>query len=92
MSIYGPEYVELYRGQPMSALPPHIYAIANCAAEEAVQAGNDCAIIITGESGSGKTEASKLLLLFLTKVLKMNQMAGDNIFRFHTPLVNGYCV
>ncbi|KAG6597821.1 myosin-like protein [Phytophthora cinnamomi] len=59
----------LFVGQPLDRCPPHPYNVAEsayrqlCAVRAVMQ---NQSIIISGESGSGKTETSKIILDFLT--------------------------
>ncbi|MBZ3882220.1 Unconventional myosin-XV [Sciurus carolinensis] len=68
--IYGPEQVQQYNGRALGENPPHLFAIANLAFAKMLDAKQNQCIIISGESGSGKTEATKLILRFLAA---MNQ-------------------
>ncbi|XP_070338360.1 unconventional myosin-XV isoform X6 [Equus asinus] len=63
--IYGPEQVQQYSGRALGENPPHLFAIANLAFAKMLDATQDQCIIISGESGSGKTEATKLILRYL---------------------------
>mgnify|MGYP001134552380 CR=1 FL=1 len=71
--LYGKEFLERYTRQGINdQLAPHIYALADESYSNARNsallretAGNQ-AIIISGESGAGKTECSKMILRFLT--------------------------
>lgn len=59
----------LFIAQPLDQCPPHPYHIAECAYRQlcAIRAVmQNQSIIISGESGSGKTETSKIILDFLT--------------------------
>ncbi|ELV14015.1 Myosin-XV [Tupaia chinensis] len=68
--IYGPEQVQQYSGRALGENPPHLFAIANLAFAKMLDAKQNQCIIISGESGSGKTEATKLILRYLAA---MNQ-------------------
>ncbi|KAF6720455.1 Unconventional myosin-VIIa [Oryzias melastigma] len=66
--IYSAEQVELYHGQKLGELPPHIFAIAeSCYFNMKRNLRNQCCII-SGESGAGKTESTKLILQYLTAI------------------------
>ncbi|EGW01271.1 Myosin-XV [Cricetulus griseus] len=69
-SIYGPEQVQQYSGRALGENPPHLFAIANLALAKMLDAKQNQCVIISGESGSGKTEATKLILRCLAA---MNQ-------------------
>nr|WEL12768.1 myosin class I D [Halisarca dujardinii] len=68
LGIYSPEYIETYRSRTMFELPPHIYAIADDAYRSMRDRRTDQCIIISGESGAGKTEASKLVMQYVAGV------------------------
>lgn len=51
-----------YRGQSRSANPPHIFAVAGAAYQALLHQRTPQAIVISGESGAGKTESANLLL------------------------------
>ncbi|XP_045744106.1 unconventional myosin-XV [Mirounga angustirostris] len=71
--IYGPEQVEQYSGRALGENPPHLFAVANLAFAKMLDAKQNQCIIISGESGSGKTESTKLILHYLAA---MNQKRG----------------
>mmetsp|Transcript_11196 Transcript_11196/g.12942 ORF Transcript_11196/g.12942 Transcript_11196/m.12942 type:complete len:1567 (+) Transcript_11196:219-4919(+) len=53
--------------KPDKWVPPHVFAIANQAYDAMIARSKDQSILVNGESGSGKTEATKQLLEFLAK-------------------------
>ncbi|XP_061653732.1 unconventional myosin-VIIa-like [Phyllopteryx taeniolatus] len=66
--IYSDDQVRLYRGKKLGELPPHIFAIAeSCYFNMKRHFRNQCCII-SGESGAGKTESTKLILQYLAAV------------------------
>lgn len=64
--IYNPKYVKMYQYKWLGDLPPHIFAIADAAFSTMLRTKKNQCIVISGESGSGKTESTNLLLHHLT--------------------------
>ncbi|KAI5722551.1 hypothetical protein M8J76_010115 [Diaphorina citri] len=65
--IYNPKYVKLYQNRRIGPdLPPHIFAIADSAYQRMLRSKRNQCIVISGESGSGKTESTNFLLHHLT--------------------------
>ena len=64
--IYNPKYVKMYQNKRLGDLPPHIFAIADAAFYTMLRTKRNQCIVISGESGSGKTESTNLLLHHLT--------------------------
>nr|XP_057938219.1 unconventional myosin-Ib isoform X6 [Doryrhamphus excisus] len=73
MLIYTPEKVEEYRNRNFYELSPHIYALADEAYRSLRDQDKDQCILITGESGAGKTEASKLVMSYVAAVCGKGQ-------------------
>ncbi|XP_076456188.1 unconventional myosin-Ia-like isoform X10 [Babylonia areolata] len=68
LPLYTHSVVEEYRSRNIYELPPHIYAIADDAYRSMRDRSLDQCIIISGESGSGKTEASKVIMQYVAEV------------------------
>ncbi|XP_030366372.1 unconventional myosin-Ia isoform X2 [Strigops habroptila] len=68
LPIYTPEKVQEYHNCNFFAVKPHIYAIADDAYRSLRDQDRDQCILITGESGAGKTEASKLVMSYVAAV------------------------
>jgi len=64
-SLYGPRTMASYRGAPLGELSPHCYAIAEAAFSAMMIDEQRQAILISGESGAGKTESAKLVMQYL---------------------------
>ncbi|XP_003801875.1 unconventional myosin-Ib isoform X1 [Otolemur garnettii] len=68
LPIYSPEKVEDYRNRNFYELSPHIFALSDEAYRSLRDQDKDQCILITGESGAGKTEASKLVMSYVAAV------------------------
>ncbi|KAA3462498.1 myosin-1-like isoform X2 [Gossypium australe] len=63
VSLYGNNYIEAYKNKSIES--PHVYAIADTAIREMTQDEVNQSIIISGESGAGKTETAKIAMQYL---------------------------
>ncbi|XP_017403914.1 unconventional myosin-VIIb isoform X2 [Cebus imitator] len=68
LPLYTLEQVQLYYSRHMGDLPPHVFAIANNCYFNMKKNKRDQCCIISGESGAGKTETTKLILQFLATI------------------------
>uniref|UniRef100_A0A6Q2Z374 Myosin IHa n=1 Tax=Esox lucius TaxID=8010 RepID=A0A6Q2Z374_ESOLU len=64
LDIYSKKQMDIYMGVNFFELPPHIYALADNAYHTMLAEANNHFILISGESGAGKTEASKKILQY----------------------------
>uniref|UniRef100_A0A8C9ZNP2 Unconventional myosin-VI n=1 Tax=Sander lucioperca TaxID=283035 RepID=A0A8C9ZNP2_SANLU len=60
--LYGPDAIKSYQGKSLGTLPPHVYAIADKAYRDMKVLKMSQSIIVSGESGAGKTENTKFVL------------------------------
>lgn len=65
--LYSKETVQMYRGKSLGVLPPHAFAIADKAYRDMRMQKASQAIVVSGESGAGKTETTKYVLRYLTE-------------------------
>ncbi|XP_023976521.2 unconventional myosin-Ih [Physeter macrocephalus] len=82
LGIYTVSQMELYQGVNFFELPPHVYAIADNAYRMMCSELNNHFILISGESGAGKTEASKKILQYFAVTCPMTeslQIARDRL-------------
>ncbi|CAL4069628.1 unnamed protein product, partial [Meganyctiphanes norvegica] len=68
--IYGLDMVKNYEGQILGTLPPHIFAIGSSAYSRMSKDSINQCVVISGESGAGKTESTKLIMQYLAAVNK----------------------
>uniref|UniRef100_A0A670K701 Myosin IC n=1 Tax=Podarcis muralis TaxID=64176 RepID=A0A670K701_PODMU len=64
LEIYSKQHMERYRGVSFYEVSPHLYAIADNAYRSLRTERKDQCILISGESGAGKTEATKKVLQY----------------------------
>ncbi|CEL51514.1 hypothetical protein RSOLAG1IB_00049 [Rhizoctonia solani AG-1 IB] len=69
VSLYGPEIIQAYSGRRKGELEPHIFAIAEDAYNRMTKDSEGQTIIVSGESGAGKTESAKLIMRFLASAV-----------------------
>ncbi|XP_068586494.1 unconventional myosin-Ie isoform X2 [Cebidichthys violaceus] len=68
MPYFGEKEVEMYQGAAQYENPPHIYALAdNMYRNMMIDRENQC-VIISGESGAGKTVAAKYIMSYISRV------------------------
>eukprot|EP01095_Lingulamoeba_sp_RSL-Kostka_P006267 TRINITY_DN195_c0_g1_i1.p1 TRINITY_DN195_c0_g1~~TRINITY_DN195_c0_g1_i1.p1 ORF type:complete len:1110 (+),score=492.52 TRINITY_DN195_c0_g1_i1:3702-7031(+) len=68
LTIFGPEIIHSYEGKSRIEMPPHIYGLAEGAYRNMVMENENQCILITGESGAGKTEAAKKVMEYISEV------------------------
>jgi myosin protein heavy chain len=68
LPIYTNEYINMYKGQSREETKPHIFAMADEAFRNLVDEGENQSILVTGESGAGKTENTKKVIQYLAAV------------------------
>ncbi|XP_013136576.1 PREDICTED: unconventional myosin-Va [Papilio polytes] len=68
LPIYGDETIMMYRGQAMGDLDPHIFAVSEEAYTKLERERRDQSIIVSGESGAGKTVSAKYAMRYFAAV------------------------
>ncbi|KFH42055.1 Myosin type-2 heavy chain-like protein [Hapsidospora chrysogenum ATCC 11550] len=68
LPIYTNEYINMYKGRSREDTKPHIFAMADEAFRNLVEEGRNQSILVTGESGAGKTENTKKVIQYLAAV------------------------
>jgi len=68
LPIYGDDHIKMYENSSIGNTTPHIYQLAEQAYRHMVIEGASQAVIISGESGAGKTESAKLILGYISAV------------------------
>ncbi|KFM11331.1 Unconventional myosin-Vb, partial [Aptenodytes forsteri] len=68
LPIYEEEVIYAYSGREMGDMDPHIFALAEEAYKQMVRFGKNQSLIISGESGAGKTASAKYAMRYFTTV------------------------
>lgn len=68
LDIYSAKDVKEYDNKHFFEVPPHVFAITDTAYRSLKEENQEQCILISGESGSGKTEASKKVLQYIAEV------------------------
>ncbi|RXN18609.1 unconventional myosin-VI-like isoform X1 [Labeo rohita] len=87
--LYSPETIKQYQGRSLGTLPPHVYAIADKAYRDMKVLKMSQSIIVSGESGAGKTENTKFVLRYLTTSYGTGQDIDERIVEAN-PLLEAF--
>jgi len=66
--LYGHDVIDRYNGKMLHEVNPHVYAIAEASYRALLQSNRNQCILVSGESGAGKTEATKRILEYVAAV------------------------
>ncbi|KAI9814332.1 MAG: hypothetical protein M1832_005912 [Thelocarpon impressellum] len=86
LPIYTNDYVKMYKGRSREDTKPHIYAMADEAFRNLVEEGKNQSILVTGESGAGKTENTKKVIQYLAAVANSDSPVARSSSRQFTNL------
>ncbi|XP_059570663.1 unconventional myosin-Va isoform X4 [Alligator mississippiensis] len=68
LPIYGEDIINAYSGQNMGDMDPHIFAVAEEAYKQMARDERNQSIIVSGESGAGKTVSAKYAMRYFATV------------------------
>ncbi|XP_057383734.1 unconventional myosin-VI isoform X4 [Balaenoptera acutorostrata] len=87
--IYSSETIKSYQGKSLGTMPPHVFAIADKAFRDMKVLKMSQSVIVSGESGAGKTENTKFVLRYLTESYGTGQDIDDRIVEAN-PLLEAF--
>ncbi|XP_066529702.1 myosin-16-like [Hoplias malabaricus] len=68
LPIYGAKVAQMYKGKKRSEVPPHLFSISDNAYHDMMMEHENQSMLITGESGAGKTENTKKVIQYFANV------------------------
>lgn len=90
INIYSSEYMELYHSaHDMASLNPHIFGTGAGAFKRLIEKQTCQAVLISGESGAGKTENTKFVLLYLSEILRSEAGLEDKLLEIN-PILEAF--
>merc|ERR1711981_631554 len=76
--MYTPTVVKMYLGKRKNEVPPHLWAITETAYRNMLTNVKNQSMLITGESGAGKTENTKKVIAYLAQVAASPKKGGKD--------------
>ncbi|KAJ3045218.1 Myosin type-2 heavy chain 1 [Rhizophlyctis rosea] len=68
LALYGTDIMREYSGKRRDELEPHLFAVAEEAYRSMIQEGKNQSIIVSGESGAGKTQSARYIMRYFATV------------------------
>uniref|UniRef100_A0A8B9BR68 Myosin heavy chain 6 n=1 Tax=Anser brachyrhynchus TaxID=132585 RepID=A0A8B9BR68_9AVES len=79
LPVYKAEVVAAYKGKRRSEAPPHIFSIADNAYHDMLRNRENQSMLITGESGAGKTVNTKRVIQYFATVAALGEPGKKNV-------------
>jgi len=79
--IYTNRVVQIYKGRRRNEVPPHIFAICDGAYADMLTNRENQSMLITGESGAGKTENTKKVIAYYANIGSTAKSEADKKIR-----------
>ncbi|KAL1547802.1 myosin-17-like [Salvia divinorum] len=77
--LYDTHMMEQYKGAALGELSPHVFAIGDVAYRAMINEGKSNSILVSGESGAGKTETTKMLMRYLAHLGGRSGVEGRTV-------------
>jgi myosin heavy subunit len=79
LPIYTDDVVKLYRGKRRPEMPPHVFSLVDVAYQDMLAEHENQSMLITGESGAGKTENTKKVIQYIAKVAGVEKKKDEAV-------------
>ncbi|KAI9352288.1 P-loop containing nucleoside triphosphate hydrolase protein [Zopfochytrium polystomum] len=76
LPLYTPDIMREYSGKKRGELEPHLFAVAEDAYRSMIRDKHDQSIIVSGESGAGKTQSAKYIMRYFALVDNLETKHG----------------
>ncbi|VAH77128.1 unnamed protein product [Triticum turgidum subsp. durum] len=90
LHLYDTHMMEQYKGADFGELSPHVFAIADVAYREMINEGKNNSILVSGESGAGKTETTKMLMRYLAHLGGRSGVEGRTVEQQSNPVLEAF--
>ncbi|GLT32258.1 hypothetical protein SLA2020_069360, partial [Shorea laevis] len=77
--LYDSHMMEQYKGAAFGELSPHVFAVADAAYRAMINEGKSNSILVSGESGAGKTETTKMIMRYLAFLGGRSRVEGRTV-------------
>ncbi|KAJ8755790.1 hypothetical protein K2173_024335 [Erythroxylum novogranatense] len=77
--LYDTHMMEQYKGAVFGELSPHVFAVGDAAYRAMINEGKSNSILVSGESGAGKTETTKMLMRYLAHLGGRSGVEGRTV-------------
>nr|CAB3264111.1 myosin-7 [Phallusia mammillata] len=78
LPVYGAKVVVMFRGKKRAEMPPHLFSVADNAYHDMLMDRENQSILITGESGAGKTENTKKVIQYFANIAAQTTQKPDS--------------
>eukprot|EP01114_Cavostelium_apophysatum_P015638 TRINITY_DN4304_c0_g1_i2.p1 TRINITY_DN4304_c0_g1~~TRINITY_DN4304_c0_g1_i2.p1 ORF type:complete len:821 (-),score=179.67 TRINITY_DN4304_c0_g1_i2:123-2585(-) len=92
LDVFSKKNIDKYKGKNSFELPPHVFSLAEETYKAILTEGRNQCIIISGESGAGKTEASKGIMQYIAAVTGSGTVVDKikNVILESNPLLESF--
>ncbi|EPQ13695.1 Myosin-7 [Myotis brandtii] len=77
LPIYGSRVANMYKGKKRTEMPPHLFSISDNAYHDMLMDRENQSMLITGESGAGKTENTKKVIQYFANIGGTGKQSSD---------------